>query len=113
MKKFLVLYMADSAAFEAMMRNATPEQQRKGMEAWMKWMGDHKAALVDGGAPLGKTKRVDSKGASDTKNGLGGYSVVQADSADAATKLFGKDHPHLQMPGAWVEVIEIMPIPGM
>jgi hypothetical protein len=28
------------------------------MDAWMKWMGEHKAALVDGGAPLGKTKRV-------------------------------------------------------
>jgi hypothetical protein len=69
--------------------------------------------LVDSGAPLGKTKRVDSKGASDTKNGLGGYSIVQADSADAATKIFGKDHPHLQMPGAWIEVIDIVQLPGM
>jgi hypothetical protein len=113
MKKFLVLYMADSAEFEKMMKNSTPEQQKKGMEGWMKWMGDHKTSLVDSGAPLGKTKRVDSKGTSDTKNGIGGYSVVQADSADAATKIIGKDHPHLQMPGAWVEVIEIMQVPGM
>jgi hypothetical protein len=30
-----------------------------------------------------------------------------------ATKIFGKDHPHLQMPGAWIEIIEIMPMPGM
>jgi YCII-related domain len=113
MKKFLVLYMANSADFEAMMKNSTPEQQKKGMEAWMKWMGDHKASLVEGGAPLGKTKRVDSKGASDTKNDVGGYSIVQADTADAATKMFGKDHPHLQMSGAWIEIIEIMPVPGM
>ena len=113
MKKFLVLYMANSAEFERMMQNSTPEQQKKGMEAWMKWMGDNQASLVDGGAPLGKTKRVDAKGASDAKNDIGGYSVVQADSADAATKIIGKDHPHLQMPGAWVEVIEIMPMPGM
>ena len=113
MKKFLVLYMAKAADLEKMMKNATPDQQKKGMEAWMKWMGDHKASIVDGGAPLGKTKRVDAKGASDTKNDLGGYSVVQADSADAAAKIFGKDHPHLQMPGAWVEIIEIMQIPGM
>ena len=42
-----------------------------------------------------------------------GYSVVQAESHDAATKIFGKDHPHLQMPGAWIEIIEIMPMPGM
>ena len=113
MKKFMVLYMATPADFEKMMRESTPEQQKKGMDAWMKWMGDHQASLVDHGAPLGATKRVDAKGASDTKNGAGGYSIVQAESADAATKMFGKDHPHLQMPGAWVEVIEIMQMPGM
>jgi hypothetical protein len=113
MKKFLVLYMADAAKFEKMMKNSTPEQQKKGMEAWMKWMGDHKASLVDGGAPLGKSKRVDSKGAKDTKTDVCGYSTIQADSAEAATKIFGKDHPHLQMPGAWIEVTEFMHIPGM
>ena len=113
MKKFLVLYMAKGAEFEKMMKNATPEQQKKGMEAWMKWMGDHKASIVEGGSPLGKTKKVDSKGASDTKNDIGGYSIVQAETAGAATKIFGKDHPHLQMPGAWIEVIEVMHVPGM
>jgi hypothetical protein len=113
MKKFLVLYMANRAEFEKMMKNSTPEQQKKGMEAWMKWMGDHKASLVDGGAPLGKSKRVDAKGASDTTNELGGYSIVQADSAEAATKIFGKDHPHLQMPSARIDIVEIMPVPGM
>jgi hypothetical protein len=41
------------------------------------------------------------------------YSIVQAASHDAAAKMFGKDHPHLQMPGAWIEIVEIMPIPGM
>src|SRR6202011_1940831 len=113
MKKFMVLYMASGAEFEKMMKNHTPEQQKKGMEAWMKWMGDNKASLVDGGAPLGKTKRVDSNGASDAKNELGGYSIVQAESAEAATKMFDKVHPHLQMPGAWVEIVEIMQIPGI
>ena len=113
MNKFMVLYMANGAEFEKMMKASTPEQQKKGMEAWMKWMGDHKSSLVDGGAPLGKTKRVDSKGASDTKNEIGGYSIVQAETADDAAKLFGKDHPHLQIPGAWVEIIEVRHIPGM
>jgi hypothetical protein len=112
MKKFMVLYMASGAAFEEMMKNSTPEQRQKGMDAWMKWMNANKASIVDGGAPLGKTKRVDSNGASNTKNAIGGYSVVQAESHDAATKIFGKDHPHLQMPGAWIEIVEIMPLPG-
>ena len=60
------------------MKNSTPEQQKKGMDGWMKWMDKHKKSLVDGGAPLGKTKRVDAKGTSNTKNGVGGYSIVQA-----------------------------------
>ena len=114
MKKFMVLYMASSADFEKAMKGSTPEQQKKGMDAWMKWMEKNKKSIVEGGGPLGKTKRVDAKGASNTKNGVGGYSIVQAPSHDAAAKMFGKDHPHLQMmPGAWIEIVEIMPIPGM
>jgi YCII-related domain len=104
---------ASGPEFEKMMKNSTPEQRKKGMDAWMKWMNTNKASIVEGGAPLGKTKRVDSQGASNTKNEVGGYSVIQAESHDAATKIFGKDHPHLQMPGAWIEVMEIMPIPDM
>jgi hypothetical protein len=114
MKKFMVLYMASSADYEKMMRTSTPELQKKGMGAWMKWMNKHQKSMVDGGAPLGKTKRVDARGASDAKNGVGGYSIVQSRSHDAAAKMFGKDHPHLQMmPGAWIEIVEIMPLPEM
>ena len=113
MKKFMVLYMASGPQFEKMMKDSTPEQRKKGMDAWMKWMNANKASIVEGGAPLGKTKRVDSNGASNTKNEIGGYSVVQAESQDAAAKIFGKDHPHLQMPGAWIEIMEIMPLPDM
>ena len=99
MKKFMVLYMASGAEFEKMMKNSTPEQQKKGMDAWMKWMNANKTSIVEGGAPLGKTKRVDSKGASNTKNEIGGYSVVQAESHDAATKIFGNEPS--PSPNAW------------
>jgi hypothetical protein len=113
MKKFLVLYMANAAAMAEMMKNSTPEQRKNGMEAWTKWMDRHKSSLVDRGAPVGKTKRVDSHGAKDAKNEIGGYSIVQAESAEAATKMFGKDHPHLQMPSASIEITEILEMPGM
>jgi hypothetical protein len=89
MKKFMVLYMASAADFEKAMQHSTPDQHKKGMDAWMKWMEKHKKSTVDGGAPLGKTKRVDAKGASNTKNYL------------------------QMMPGGWIEIVEIMPIPGM
>ena len=110
MKKFMVIYMATPADFEKVMKETTPERRKKFMDEWQKWMNAHKAAIVDGGAPLGKTMRVDAKGAAGAKNGLGGYSVVQAESHAAAASLFSKDHPHLQMPGAWIEIVEIMPM---
>jgi len=43
MKKFLALYMAHTGAMAEMMKNSTPEQRKKGSEAWMKWMDDHRA----------------------------------------------------------------------
>jgi hypothetical protein len=110
MKKFMVLYMAPVAEFDKVMREMTPATQKEAMDAWMGWMAANKASIVDEGAPLGKTTRVDTKGASAVRNEIGGYSIVQADSAEAAAGLFGKDHPHFQMPGAWVEIIEIMPM---
>lgn len=112
MKKFLVLYMASPEAFQRMM-SATPEQQRTGMDAWMAWMNKHRDAIADGGAPLGKAMRVDAGGQSDMKNSLGGYSIVQGDSIAAAAKVFDRTHPHLQMPGAWIEVTEIRALPEM
>jgi hypothetical protein len=112
MKKFLVLYMVNASAMAEMMKNSSPEDRKTGTEKWIRWMSDNKASFVDGGAPVGKTKRVDAKGASDMKNDVGGYSIVHANSADAAAKLFGKDAPHLQMPGSWVEISEIMPMPS-
>jgi hypothetical protein len=108
MKKFLTLYRADASGMAAMMKNSTPEQRKKGTESWEKWMVQNKSSLVDRGAPVGKTKRVDTKGVQDAKNDVCGYSIVQANSADEAAKIFGKDQPFLQMPGAAIEVIEIM-----
>ena len=60
MKKFMVLSMASGPEFEKMIKSSTPERQKKGMDAWMKWMNANKASVVEGGAPLGETKRVDS-----------------------------------------------------
>ena len=34
MKKFLALYMADASGMAEMMKKSTPEQRKKGTEAW-------------------------------------------------------------------------------
>lgn len=111
MKKFLVLYKAPESSFEQAMK-ATPEQQKAGMDAWMAWGKKAASAVVDMGAPLGKSLRVTAGGASPTKNDLGGYSIMQAESKEALAPLFD-GHPHFMMPDGFIEVVELMPIPGM
>jgi hypothetical protein len=111
MKKFLVLYKAPIASFEQMMK-ASPEQQKAGMDAWMAWGKKAESSIVDMGAPLGKALRVTPAGASAVQNDLGGYSILQAESKEAlADTLAG--HPHFMMPDGFIEVTEIMQIPGM
>ena len=112
MKKFLVLYKAPIASFEQMMK-ATPEQQKAGMDAWMAWGNKAAASIVDMGAPLGKSLRMTASGASPVVNDLGGYSLLQAESKEALAETL-KGHPHFMMgEGATIEIVEIMPIPGM
>jgi hypothetical protein len=111
MKKFLVLYKAPASAFEEMMK-ATPEQQKAGMEAWMAWSKKAASAIVDMGAPLGKSLRVTKGGTSPSTNDLGGYSILQAESKEALAETL-KGHPHFMMPDGSIEVVEVMPVPGM
>jgi hypothetical protein len=111
MKKFMAMYMAPAATIKQMMK-ATPEQMKMGMDAWTKWAKKNEKAIVDLGAPLGKTKRVASAGMSDTKNGITGYSIVQGKSVDSVGKIF-KNHPHLHMKGTSIDLIECVSIPGM
>jgi hypothetical protein len=111
MKKFLVLYRAPNTSFEQMMK-ATPEQQKAGMDAWMAWGQKAGGSIVDMGAPLGKALKVTPAGASPTKNDLGGYSIMQADSKEALAATL-KGHPHFMMTDGFIEITEMMPMPGM
>jgi hypothetical protein len=111
MKKFLVLYKAPITAFEQMMKS-TPEQQKAGMEAWMVWAKKAAGAIVDMGAPLGKSVKVTPAGASPTQNDLGGYSIMQGESKEAVAATM-TSHPHFMMPGGFIEITELMPVPGM
>jgi hypothetical protein len=111
MKKFLVLYKAPTSAFEQMQK-ATPEQQKAGMDAWMAWSKKAAPSIVDMGAPLGKSLRVTKGGTSPSTNDLGGYSILQAESKEALAESL-KSHPHFMMPDGSIEVVELMPIPGM
>jgi hypothetical protein len=89
------------------------ERHRSGVEAWMRWGREHEKSIVDAGTPLGKTKRVDASGVSDTKNMLTGYVIIEAESHEAATRLFA-NHPHMSIfPGEAVEIMECLPLPNI
>jgi hypothetical protein len=116
MKKFCAVYLGTPAGMEKWKKldDATRKQrEQQGMKAWGDWVTKNQAAIVDNGAPLGKTKRIDASGIKDTSNALSAYTIVQAESHEAAAKLF-VNHPHFTIfPGESIEIMECLPIPGM
>jgi hypothetical protein len=112
MSKFLALYMAPHTVIDEWMKK--PEQERKSeetkmMDAWQKWMSANAKNFVDKGAGAGKPKRVSSTGVADGRNDIMMYQIVEADSPDAAAKMF-VGHPHFGIPQA---TIEVMPLKSM
>ncbi len=63
-------------------------------------------------SPLGKSLLVTQGGAKPHSNDLGGYSILQAESKEALAESL-KGHPHFMMPEGFIEVVDLMPIPGM
>jgi hypothetical protein len=89
------------------MANASPEDAKAGIDAWMAWAGRAGQAIVDLEAPLDDGRHI--------ANGSGeptGFSILQADSADEINELL-QEHPHLHGPGNSIEVHEFLPVPGM
>ena len=88
----MILYRSSVSAREQL-ASATPEQQQAGMAAWRVWAEKTGYAIADLGAPLAHTTHV----------GAG-----SAGTDEVKTLLDG--HPHLTMPGASIEVLELIPI---
>ena len=114
---FLAIFLANKnsprmAAWNALSEEARRSKMQEGMAAWKAWVEKHQAAIVGMGGPLGKTKKVSERGIEDISNLMSAYSVVRADSHDAAAKMFEK-HPHFAIfPGDSVEIMPVLPIPG-
>jgi len=116
MKHFLAVFTGTPESMDGWKSLDPAQRQAKeqaGMEAWKAWVEKHQASIVDQGAPLGKTKRISAGGITDIRNDMAAYNVVQAESHEAAAKLF-EQHPHFTIfPGDAVEVMECLPMPGM
>lgn len=116
MKQFLAVYTGSIAAQERSGWDKLSEADRAqrikdGIAAWQAWGEKHKRSIVWDGGPLGKTTRTGPAGVSDIKNAMAGYIVIQAESHEAAAKMF-EGHPHFTLfPGEAVEVLECLPVP--
>ncbi len=116
MKTFMAAYTGTPEAFEKYQKRFPDEEKRKaneraGMQAWTNWVEQHRGSIVENGGPLGRTKRVTRDGVADIRNNLAAYTVVKAESQEAAAKMF-LDHPHFTIfPGDGVEIMEVLPIP--
>ena len=103
---------ARRAAWDALPEGERRAKEKEGMFAWKAWVETHHAAIVAMGGPLGKTKKVSQRGIENTSNDMGAFTVVRADSHEAAAKLF-ENHPHFAIfPGDSVEIMPVLPIPG-
>lgn len=114
MTKFLVLYCMPAGGLDEWMK--LPEEVRKGQEdslkaQWDVWAKANAGTIKDTGG-AGKTKRVTTSGVADAKNDVMLYSIIETDSHEAAANMFA-GHPHLTIPGAWIDVMPMNQLPGM
>ena len=114
---YLAIFLGSKTSPRMKAWMALPEAERRakeqeGMAAWKAWVEKHQAALAEMGGPLGKTKRVGPGGIADVSNEMGAFTVVRADSHEAAARMF-ENHPHFAIfPGEAVEVMPVLPIPA-
>lgn len=99
-------------AWNALSETDRRAKEQQGITAWKGWVAKHQAAVVTMGGPLGKTCKVSKHGIEATSNHMGAFTVVRADSPEAAAKMF-EQHPHFTIfPGESIEVMPVLPIPG-
>ena len=111
MNQFLVMYLAPVATLDEWMKKPEAERkddEKKMMEEWNVWMAAHSDLIKETNA-AGKTKKVTADGVQDHRNDLMLYSIVEAESHEAAAKAF-EGHPHFGIPGATIEVMAIRPM---
>src|SRR3974390_3292442 len=115
---YLAVFLGSKTSPKMMAWNSLPETERrakeeKGMAAWKAWVEKHEGAIVAMGGPLGKTKKITQRGIEDISNERGAFTVVRAESNEAAAKLF-ENHSHFTIfPGESVEVMPVLPIPSV
>ncbi len=108
MADFMLIYKGEATD----MADMTPEQGAEVMAKWMAWIDRVGDSLTDVGSPFGPGASIVDDGSTGTAGSLTGYSIVSADSMDAALAL-ADGHPYLSDSdgGYAIDVFELMPVP--
>ncbi len=111
MPRFLAVYTMkpeDLASFRNLPKAQQDEVDAVGVPQWVAWERRNAAFILDRGGMVGKTTRVTKDGVVEAVNPFCGYLVVEAETADAAARLF-QDHPHFTVfPGDGVDIMPFL-----
>ena len=113
MKRFMAIYIGTEAALDAVEQAGRGETQGAGElgHAGLDGLGDENRPRSSyRGLPWERPSAL-AEGVSDIKNVMAAYVIVQAESHEAAARLF-ENHPHFTIfPGDSVEIMECLPFP--
>ncbi|MBZ9793073.1 hypothetical protein K9B32_23700 [Rhizobium sp. 3T7] len=111
MPRFLAVYTMkpeDLASFRNLPKAEQDAVDAVGIKEWSAWEERNASSILDPGGMVGKTTRMTKAGVSSAVNSFCGYLVVEAESADAAARLF-EDHPHITVfPGDGVDIMPFL-----
>ena len=101
LRQFLAVYLGSpDSANMALWHALAPEEQarrrQEGEAAWHAWVRRNEAAIVVMGGPLGPTRRISAEGMDDARNAMTAFTIVQAETHEAAAALF-ENHPHFTL----------------
>lgn len=112
MTKYMILYNATEKPKETMAKTS-PEEMKASMDEWINWRNEaNKTINIAFGLPLQPVSRLDTTGASDSTTQVSGYATAEADSKDILLEAL-KSHPQLKRPGASIDVLEMLSMPGL
>ncbi|MBZ9701836.1 MULTISPECIES: hypothetical protein [unclassified Mesorhizobium] len=114
MPRFLAVYTMkpeDLARFRSLPKPEQDAIDSVGLQQWTDWEERNAASFPDRGGMVGRTTRVTKDGVADAVNPFCGYIVVEADTIDAAARLF-ESHPHFTVfPGDGVDIMPFVTDP--
>ncbi|MCX6728652.1 MAG: hypothetical protein NTV39_02705 [Candidatus Saccharibacteria bacterium] len=112
MSKYMILHNAPEPSGE-FMAHSSPEDMKRGMDDWMRWKDEaEKTVKFEFGMPLQAVARIYTDKVTDSDNPAGGYSMIEADSKQQVIDVL-RNHPHLGRMGTSIDVLEIIPMPGI